>query len=918
MRRYFLPLATLILLVAAVLRLWQLHLYPPGPHYDEGAYLLITRSIAFGGARFFPIVEAYQGREVLYMYLNAPLLHLFGDRIYTLHLSSAFINLITIAAAMRLAREMFRGERGVVIALAVGVAAAISFPQIFIARQAFRAVSLPMMQALGLLFLWRGLRAGRGGWFWLALGGFFSGGAIYTYMASRLFALWLALGGLVLLWVDREQWRLRLRQAVVFFGVMLVVMLPMVVYAVQKPDIFWGRLGEVTQVGEAISLLESVLLHLQMFFLKGDPYLRYNIPDRPYFTLLEGILLLVGIAVALWRLNQRRQPPLERVAYALALLSPLMVIPSVISVGGLPPSHMRSLGMIPLIFVLVGIGAEAAFKWLAAQGRVRREGLIASVLVAALLVGLLVVGQSYFDWAARADLFYETDADLALAAQWLAAQAIDADTQVYLAARDRSHPTVQIEQTPPITWLGTDTLFRPPAGQTGLYVFPRSAPPPADWRAWLEAGHIADLPLAPDGRTAFEAFRMGNEMPLPSLIVTEGALPRNEYLSLRGIQTSPVAAGSTGEIVAYWDVLQSPPDSDLTPLIQLEDALGNVFYRGDVYLTDTDRWAVGSVFALRLPVSVPIGTVPERYTVRLAWVARAADRYAQYLNEEGHSAGIWATIGGVDVLRPPVMPDLLDFDVALAQDAWLTQYIRLFGSDNVQTTLRPGEYLSLRLYWEAFIDMPASTAYQIALRDREGRDTLLWNAEPLASRYPTSQWQQGEKLIEWLRLQIDIQQPSGEYRLLLRGNGVETSLGVARVEGVARLMEAPSVANAVGAVFGEVIALHGYSLDVNEAEISLSIVWSMIEPVTTNYTVFVHLVDAEGAIILQRDAMPQNNQYPTSLWLAGEYVIDEYVFASPDTSAAAVRLGLYDAATGQRLLVMTDNSWDYVEVSIVR
>ena len=61
-RRQFLALATLTLLVASVLRIWQLATYPPGPHYDEAAELLIARSIAFGGARFFPMVEAYQGR----------------------------------------------------------------------------------------------------------------------------------------------------------------------------------------------------------------------------------------------------------------------------------------------------------------------------------------------------------------------------------------------------------------------------------------------------------------------------------------------------------------------------------------------------------------------------------------------------------------------------------------------------------------------------------------------------------------------------------------------------------------------------------------------------------------------------------------------------------------------------------------
>ena len=96
--------------------------------------------------------------------------------------------------------------------------------------------------------------------------------------------------------------------------------------------------------------------------------------------------------------------------------------------------------------------------------------------------------------------FTKTDADLSLAAKWLVAQHVSADTPVYLAARDKGHPTVMIEPVPPITWLGTDSLFRPAPGATGLYIFPRSAPPPPDWAAWLAPGAVADLPLGPDGR----------------------------------------------------------------------------------------------------------------------------------------------------------------------------------------------------------------------------------------------------------------------------------------------------------------------------------------------------------------------------------------------------------------------------------
>src|SRR5690606_13150217 len=274
---------------------------------------------------------------------------------------------------------------------------------------------------------------------------------------------------------------------------------------------------------------------------------------RPYLTWVEGLLMLVGIGIAAWRLlGRRRLDAPERAAYALALLSPLMVIPSVISVGGLPPSHMRSLGMIPLIFVLVAVGFEALFERVAPLSRVATPRLLAALVGVSVLVGGVLVGQAYFGWASRADVYYETDADLDAAAKWLIAQqeigALE-NTIVYVAAKDRNHPTMTVQPIPPVTWLGADTLIRAPEGSEGLYIFPRSVPPPEDWREWLEAGRINDLPLGPDGRTAFEAFRVAGDTPLPGSTGLAATSVRNPYLTLVGLQSTPIAAGERGDVV---------------------------------------------------------------------------------------------------------------------------------------------------------------------------------------------------------------------------------------------------------------------------------------------------------------------------------------------------------------------------------
>jgi hypothetical protein len=77
----------------------------------------------------------------------------------------------------------------------------------------------------------------------------------------------------------------------------------------------------------------------------------------------------------------------------------------------------------------------------------------------------------------------------------------------------------------------------------------------------------------------------------------------------------------------------------------------------------------------------------------------------------------------------------------------------------------------------------------------------------------------------------------------------------------------------------------------------LTLYWQASRASTRSYTVFVHAFDRSGALVGQADAPPVANQYPTHLWRPGEIVQDSRLVPQ----ATALRIGLYDAATGQRL-----------------
>src|SRR5512145_2815204 len=102
----FFWLLVLTLLIAAVLRLWQLDTLPPGLHYDEAADTIVAQQIARGESA--PIfVEAYTGKEVLFFYWAAAWMKLIGPSVFAMRLAAAMLGVLTVAVTYWTVRELF-------------------------------------------------------------------------------------------------------------------------------------------------------------------------------------------------------------------------------------------------------------------------------------------------------------------------------------------------------------------------------------------------------------------------------------------------------------------------------------------------------------------------------------------------------------------------------------------------------------------------------------------------------------------------------------------------------------------------------------------------------------------------------------------------------------------------------------------
>lgn len=100
-------------------------------------------------------------------------------------------------------------------------------------------------------------------------------------------------------------------------------------------------------------------------------------------------------------------------------------------------------------------------------------------------------------------------------------------------------------------------------------------------------------------------------------------------------------------------------------------------------------------------------------------------------------------------------------------------------------------------------------------------------------------------------------------------------------------MEVPLSAN-----LADELLLVGYSLEDGRVRagdpLLLTLFWQAQRPLTQDYTVFTHLLDAEGRIRAQMDSQPVGGTRPTSSWQPGETVVDNYAVLIPDDLSGGV------------------------------
>jgi 4-amino-4-deoxy-L-arabinose transferase-like glycosyltransferase len=255
-----------------------------------------------------------------------------------------------------------------------------------------------------------------------------------------------------------------------------------------------------------------------------------------------------------------------------------------------------------------------------------------------------------------------------------------------------------------------------------------------------------------------------------------------------------------------------------------------------------------------------------------------------------------------------------------AVDANFADRVTLLGYDLPQRRVEPGQSFPLTLHLQANRTMGENLAIFNHLLDasavqRGGADRIPQNF------YTTLLWVPGEIVSDGYAVPVDANAPPGVYwldvglyptaqpslslPLVVDGQVIDrnsVSIGPLKVGGpppdVTVATATPQTP--LNVLFGEEIVLLGF--DQTEAESStLTLYWQAETTPQNDYTVFVHFLDEQGNLAAQADGPPAGGVYPSSLWDAGEIVVDSRPLPAMPPGQYSVWAGLYRPDNGERL-----------------
>lgn len=683
-RHYAVLLA--IVLLAAVLRLYRLESLPPGMWHDEAYNGLDALSLLRGAPRplFHEVWEQVAwaeeieslpnrrwpifffgtyGREPLFCYLEALALWVLGVRVLALRIWPALFGIATVPATYWLAREIFweSPQRARRIGLLAAMGAATWYMLLHFSRFGIRGMMLPFLSALTFACMLRGFRTGRlSAW---AAGGFWLGVSLYTFSSARMVPLVIIAWWLALAWCQPGFLRRRWREWALVILVSAIVFAPLGTFYLRHPDWFWKRTQYVLEDNLEVETVGQRYVHnvarvLGAFFVRGEDFLRHNLPRRPMLDPVQALWFLAGVAVALrqgWRSLARRLP--GNAAHLMLLIwIPVLLLPTYLTSDA--PHFGRSLGIAPPVAVLMGLGIDHLWAW-ARERKVFAQAVPVVTIAGMLYSGARTTYDYFWVWAGHPGLDQAFQVDLVEMAK--AARALPEEQMVYMAPPTTRYAAILFtlgghEHNRIKSFSGEAGAV--PAGREGVAV-----------TYLIRAGDVATLPLLmrrlPQGAvdatsTYFSAYHVpaAGQRVRPSNPVTANWAGKIELLGI-DLSPGPRGPGATVSVVVYWRAL-SEMDRPYTFFVHLlgpdNPATGTPLWaQRDAQPADgtypTHGWDVGEIVIDEYVLVIPKELPPGEYELSAGFYYLPTLERLAVVDGDGQAVGDRVAVERFDVSR---------------------------------------------------------------------------------------------------------------------------------------------------------------------------------------------------------------------------------------------------------------------------
>jgi len=357
-----------IIALSVFLRFWDLGSTPPGLYPDE-AMNGNDASEALANKQFEVFYRDNNGREGLFINIQALSISIFGNKPWALRGVSGIFGVFTVLGIFLLSREMFRSRQNRDrLALLAAFFLATSFWHINFSRIGFRAIMAPFFLVWGLYFFFRfykDIGSAPSQIISAAAGGLLFGLGFHSYIAYRA-------APLLLLPLIISGWNKPRRDtcfpclALIFILFAAIAFIPLGLFFFDHPADFFGRTSQISVFSEPLPLKAFVInaaKTIGMFWIYGDPNWRHNFSGAPELSIIVGIFFLIGVIIAKINIFKKSSDLTERFNSAFLIFwIALMLIPVMISSEGLPHA-LRSIIAIPPVMILSAFGLEKIIEY---------------------------------------------------------------------------------------------------------------------------------------------------------------------------------------------------------------------------------------------------------------------------------------------------------------------------------------------------------------------------------------------------------------------------------------------------------------------------------------------------------------------------------------------------------------------------